>query len=110
MTSAASPIGEPSAPARQPARPPPLALPLNPKHAGCSDPESNYGGAHKVLLQQVPIPGAQVHAINDALCATNEGAAGPAAEDYDARLKALPEAVLPCAPHRARPHPPQTYT
>eukprot|EP00232_Nephroselmis_pyriformis_P004088 CAMPEP_0182909662 /NCGR_PEP_ID=MMETSP0034_2-20130328/35879_1 /TAXON_ID=156128 /ORGANISM="Nephroselmis pyriformis, Strain CCMP717" /LENGTH=258 /DNA_ID=CAMNT_0025045929 /DNA_START=59 /DNA_END=835 /DNA_ORIENTATION=+ len=60
-----------------------------------SDPESNYGGAHKVLLQQVPIPGAQVHAINDALCATNEGAAGPAAEDYDARLKALPEAVLP---------------
>lgn len=60
-----------------------------------SDPESNYGGADKVLLSEVPIPKEQVHAIDDTLYSDNKDAAKPAAEAYDKRLKAVPEGVLP---------------
>ena len=59
------------------------------------DAESNYGGAMKALLGEVPIPSSQLYAIDETLCQSNEGAAKPCAEEYDARLKALPSDVLP---------------
>jgi|EP00927_Polykrikos_kofoidii_P049487 6-phosphogluconolactonase len=59
------------------------------------DPESNYGGAMKALLADVPIPASQLYAIEESLCQSNEGAAEPCAAEYDARLKGLSSAVLP---------------
>mmetsp|Transcript_32588 Transcript_32588/g.45213 ORF Transcript_32588/g.45213 Transcript_32588/m.45213 type:complete len:301 (+) Transcript_32588:51-953(+) len=60
-----------------------------------SDPESNYGGALKSLLHDVPIPPSQIYAIDDSLYDKNEGAADPAAAAYDATLRGLPASVLP---------------
>uniref|UniRef100_A0A7N0U5D1 Probable 6-phosphogluconolactonase n=1 Tax=Kalanchoe fedtschenkoi TaxID=63787 RepID=A0A7N0U5D1_KALFE len=55
-----------------------------------NDPESNYKLAYDGLLSKVPIPAAQVYAINDALPA--EGAA----DDYETRLKHLvTDGVIP---------------
>jgi len=62
-----------------------------------SDAESNYGGANKVLLSEVPIPKGQIYAIDDSLYSDNKDAAKPAAEAYDATIKALPDSVLPRA-------------
>eukprot|EP00192_Tetraselmis_astigmatica_P021423 CAMPEP_0117675304 /NCGR_PEP_ID=MMETSP0804-20121206/15531_1 /TAXON_ID=1074897 /ORGANISM="Tetraselmis astigmatica, Strain CCMP880" /LENGTH=262 /DNA_ID=CAMNT_0005484293 /DNA_START=61 /DNA_END=849 /DNA_ORIENTATION=- len=60
-----------------------------------SDPESNYGGAEKVLLSQVPIPKSNIYPINDKLYgSSNTGAAGKAAEEYDKTIKSLPSEVL----------------
>eukprot|EP00408_Alexandrium_pacificum_P015489 CAMPEP_0171201322 /NCGR_PEP_ID=MMETSP0790-20130122/24431_1 /TAXON_ID=2925 /ORGANISM="Alexandrium catenella, Strain OF101" /LENGTH=307 /DNA_ID=CAMNT_0011666719 /DNA_START=6 /DNA_END=926 /DNA_ORIENTATION=- len=62
-----------------------------------ADKESNYGCAREAWLDKVPIPASQVHAINEKLCPGGGGAAvaDAAALDYEARLKAIPEAVLP---------------
>ena len=60
-----------------------------------SDPESNYGGAMKALLCDVPIPPENIYAIDESLCPTNTGAADGCAKEYDSRLKALNRNVLP---------------
>ena len=59
------------------------------------DPDSNFGGAVKALLGEVPIPAAQLYAIDESLCPTNAGAAKACAEEYDARLKSLSREILP---------------
>jgi len=61
-----------------------------------SDPESNYGGALEAWLSKVPIPASQVHAISDELIASNDKdtVASVTAQDYERRLKAIPEKVL----------------
>jgi|TARA_B110000967_G_C18901897_1_gene576347 6-phosphogluconolactonase len=59
------------------------------------DPDSNFGGAVKALLGEVPIPAAQLYAIDESLCPTNAGAAKACAEEYDARLKSLSHEILP---------------
>lgn len=62
-----------------------------------SDPESNYGGAQEAWLSKVSIPEAQLFPINADLTPGGGGmeVAAKAAEDMDARLKAIPETVLP---------------
>jgi len=64
------------------------------------DQESNYGGAREAWLSKVPIPEAQVHRINEALCPGGGGAAvaEAAAADYQGQLQALPQEVLPRTP------------
>ena len=60
-----------------------------------NDPESNFGGAVKALLSDVPIPLSNLHSIDESLCEKYAGAAGPCAKEYDARLKSLPHNILP---------------
>ena len=60
-----------------------------------SDPDSNFGGAVKALLGEVPIPSTQLYAIDESLCPQNAGAAKACAEEYDARLKSLSREILP---------------
>jgi len=59
------------------------------------DPESNFGGAYEALFKDVPIPRENLHAIDDGLYDTNEGASAKSAEAYDKELKSLSEAILP---------------
>lgn len=64
-----------------------------------SDKESNYGGALEAWLSKVPIPREQVYAINEALTPGGGGiaVASKAAAEYERRLQAIPESVLPRA-------------
>ena len=55
-----------------------------------SHPDSNYGGAYETLFKDVPIPAAQLYAIDQALCPTNEGTSAACATAYDAVLKGAP--------------------
>lgn len=60
-----------------------------------SDVDSNFGGAVKALLGEVPIPSTQLYAIDETLCPQNDGAAKACAEEYDARLRSLSREILP---------------
>jgi len=63
-----------------------------------ADKESNCGCAREAWLDHVPIPASQVHAIDETLCRGGSGGAAvaqAAALDYESRLRAIPEAVLP---------------
>ena len=60
-----------------------------------SDTDSNFGGAVKALLGEVPIPSTQLYAIDETLCPQNAGAAKACAEEYDAKLKSLSREILP---------------
>ena len=55
-----------------------------------SHPDSNYGGAYETLFKDVTIPAAQLYAIDQALCPTNEGTSAACATAYDAVLKGAP--------------------
>eukprot|EP00929_Paragymnodinium_shiwhaense_P064646 TRINITY_DN32410_c0_g1_i1.p1 TRINITY_DN32410_c0_g1~~TRINITY_DN32410_c0_g1_i1.p1 ORF type:complete len:553 (-),score=91.88 TRINITY_DN32410_c0_g1_i1:76-1698(-) len=59
--------------------------------------ESNYGGALAAWLSKVPIPKEQVYAIDASLCPGGGGekVAVAAAEEYEARLRAIPADKLP---------------
>lgn len=65
-----------------------------------SDKESNYGGALEAWLSKVPIPTAQIYAIDQKLTPGGGGmaVAKAAAEDYEARLQAVSEAAIPRLP------------
>lgn len=58
------------------------------------DAESNFGGAKRVLFDQVPVPASSLYAIDETLCEKNEGAAEPCAREYEARLRALTPDVI----------------
>lgn len=62
-----------------------------------ADKESNYGGALEAWLSKVPIPKAQIIAIDETLTPGGGGiaVASRAAKDYERRLQELPKAVLP---------------
>mmetsp|Transcript_55260 Transcript_55260/g.140110 ORF Transcript_55260/g.140110 Transcript_55260/m.140110 type:complete len:275 (+) Transcript_55260:80-904(+) len=62
-----------------------------------SDPESNYGGAVEAWLSKVAIPASQVYAIDESLCGASGAGEGSttAAEEYERRLRAVPETSLP---------------
>ena len=56
------------------------------------DAESNYGGAKAAWLSKVPIPVANIVAIDEAAAAASSA---EAATEYEHRLRALPTSVLP---------------
>lgn len=58
------------------------------------DAESNFGGAKRVLFDQVPVPASSLYAIDETLCEKNKGAAEPCAREYEARLRALTPDVI----------------
>jgi hypothetical protein len=59
-----------------------------------SHPDSNYGGAYETLFKDVAIPAAQLYAIDQSLCPTNEGTSAACATAYDAVLKGAPPDYL----------------